>query len=241
MDVAIRLVGRPSIKRGGQETRRLRGHKAWAVLAYIERSASPVSRQQLADLLFGEANDPLGALRWTLAELRRALGESTLLRGDPLSSLDDVSLDIDVGGIEQAWSMSCQLGGPCWEAMTARVLATQSARNGDLTAASTWLDEALHRCQSGTDQYQWVRATVLDSMIDLAIRHDDPERAVSLVNTLTELAARCEMRELVVRSHLHQARLGETTAWESARLLADDIDNPALQRELDHFQRSATP
>ncbi len=95
MDVAIRLVGRPSIERNGHQARRLRGHKAWAVLAYVECAVRPVSRQHLAELLFGDANDPLGALRWTLAELRRTLGESTLLRGDPISSIEGVSLDVD--------------------------------------------------------------------------------------------------------------------------------------------------
>ena len=44
----------------------------------------PVARAQLAELIFGDADDPLGALRWTLAQLRRALGAPDTLRGDPL-------------------------------------------------------------------------------------------------------------------------------------------------------------
>ena len=36
------------------------------------------------------------------------------------------------------------------------------------------------------------------------------------------------MRELVVRSQLHRYRLGDRSALASARLLAEDIDNPAL-------------
>ena len=35
-------------------------------------------------LVFGDADDPRGALRWTLAQLRRALGVAGALRGDPL-------------------------------------------------------------------------------------------------------------------------------------------------------------
>jgi hypothetical protein len=46
------------------------------------------------------------------------------------------------------------------------------------------------------------------------------------------LAARCDMRELVVRAHVHRYRLGEKTALASARLLGADIDNPALSRLL---------
>ena len=61
-----------------------RGHKSWAVLAYLVLAQAPVGRARLAGLLFGDADDPLGALRWTLAQLRRALGVTDGLRGDPL-------------------------------------------------------------------------------------------------------------------------------------------------------------
>ena len=61
-----------------------RGRKAWAVLAYVLLAERPVARSRLAELVFGDADDPLGALRWTLAQLRRALGVADLLRGDPL-------------------------------------------------------------------------------------------------------------------------------------------------------------
>ena len=43
-----------------------------------------MARTRLAGLVFGDADDPRGALRWTLAELRRALGVAGALRGDPL-------------------------------------------------------------------------------------------------------------------------------------------------------------
>ena len=142
----------------------------------------------------------------------------------------------DIGGIEQAWMLACQLGDPCWEAMTARVLGMLSARNADRSRATTWLEEALRRCGSVTDQYQWVRAAVLDSMIDLAIATGDRDRAADLIETLATLAARCEMREMLVYSHLHRARLGDADAVDTARLLAHDIDNPALDRALNDIQ-----
>ena len=61
-----------------------RGHKAWGLLAYLLRSRVPPSRERLATLLFPEADDPLGALRWTLSVVRRPLGEHAELGGDPL-------------------------------------------------------------------------------------------------------------------------------------------------------------
>lgn len=61
----------------------MRGHQAWAVLARLLTDDRPVSRRRLAGELFGEAEDPLGALRWCLAQLRRQLGPGTLV-GDPI-------------------------------------------------------------------------------------------------------------------------------------------------------------
>lgn len=79
----IRLLGLPSIEFDGRPAPSPRGRKAWALLAYLVLSEQPPSRRQLASLLFEEADDPLGALRWNLAELRRVLGDRQALRGDP--------------------------------------------------------------------------------------------------------------------------------------------------------------
>lgn len=46
------------------------------------------------------------------------------------------------------------------------------------------------------------------------------------------LAARGDMRELVVRAALHRARLGDPGGVASARMLAEATDNAALQAEV---------
>ena len=82
--LVIRLLGRPEIECDGDVVVPPRGHKAWAVLAYLVLAERRVARAWLAGLVFGGADDPLGALRWTLAQLRRALGVPDALRADPL-------------------------------------------------------------------------------------------------------------------------------------------------------------
>ena len=44
----------------------------------------PLSRRELSAELFPSAVDPLGALRWCLAGLRRALGSAEAFAGDPV-------------------------------------------------------------------------------------------------------------------------------------------------------------
>src|SRR5215210_4330868 len=80
----VRLLGTPEVERGGEAVAAPRGRKCWALLAYLLLRERPVSRLSLAELLFPDAEDPLRALRWTLVELRRALGSSDVLHGDPL-------------------------------------------------------------------------------------------------------------------------------------------------------------
>ena len=84
MGLSIHLLGSPRLERGSEAVDAPRGHKSWGLLAYLVRARVPPSRERLAGLLFPEADDPLGALRWTLSILRRQLGEDVQLGGDPL-------------------------------------------------------------------------------------------------------------------------------------------------------------
>jgi len=82
--IGIHLLGAPWIEVDRERTAGPRGWKAWALLAYLIVSQTPVPRERLAELLFADADDPLGALRWNLAELRRSLRPSIEVGGDPV-------------------------------------------------------------------------------------------------------------------------------------------------------------
>ncbi len=96
--LSIHLLGRPSIEIDGDTGYRFRSRKSWALLALLLLSERPPTRSTLASLLFSEADDPLGALRWSLAEVRRGLGPSAALDGDPvrLRLPAGAALDVDV-------------------------------------------------------------------------------------------------------------------------------------------------
>ena len=98
MTLAIHLLGRPHVHRTGGDAYTFRSRKSWAVLAYLILSERPPTRSQLASLLFTEAGDPLRALRWSLSEIRRCLGEDGSLDGDPLvlHLAGDAMVDVEV-------------------------------------------------------------------------------------------------------------------------------------------------
>jgi DNA-binding SARP family transcriptional activator len=92
----IRLLGEPAIFDATGRRRPLRGFQAWALLARVVLSRQPVERRQLSAELFPETADPLGALRWCLASLRRALDRADCLTGDPVEFGQRGAIEIDV-------------------------------------------------------------------------------------------------------------------------------------------------
>jgi DNA-binding SARP family transcriptional activator len=167
----------------------------------------------------------ISAERWTaFRPWSQALrGEVSLLTGDERRAAQD---------LDHAFRLACRLGDPCWEAMTCRLAGLVAAERSDFTAAREHFADALARVTRVSDAYTWVHAHVLDSFATLAVATQDHD-AVAIVDRLAALAERCGLRELIVRSHVHRARLGDASSMETARLLAAEIDNPALSSLLD--------
>jgi DNA-binding SARP family transcriptional activator len=122
--LALHLLGRPSVDRGGPDAYQFRSRKSWALLAVLLLGDRPATRGRLAALLFGGADDPLRALRWSLAEIRRALGDDGTVDGDPvtLTLAPDVLVDAAVltsGGWTDAVELP-GLGGELLDGITIR-------------------------------------------------------------------------------------------------------------------------
>jgi len=82
MSIVVNLLGRPSLEDPTGLAYRFRSQKSWGLLAYLLLTERAPSRAHLAELMFNAADDPLRALRWSLAEIRRGLG--CQLEGDPV-------------------------------------------------------------------------------------------------------------------------------------------------------------
>jgi DNA-binding SARP family transcriptional activator len=135
------------------------------------------------------------------------------------------------GLLDHAFSLGCRLGDPCWEAMSARAKGLLHEAEGQRGAALEWLREATARAVRVADPYVWIHAYCLEALTAVAIADGAPD-ARERVEQLERVAARGDMRELVVRGALHRARLGDPGGVAPARLLAEAIDNPALHAEL---------
>ncbi|WP_049797398.1 tetratricopeptide repeat protein [Kribbella flavida] len=182
----------------------------------------------------------------TIAESLELVRRQRWIAFQPWPQALQAELDLAAGrvdeatdGFEQAWALGCQLNDPCWEGMAARGLGMVSAGRGDYANAFRWLDQAAGHASREPDRYQWVHGYVLDAAASTALVRPDPDRARPVAAQLASLAARCEMRELVVRAQLHLSHLGDEQATDKARLIAAGIDNPALTHLLDQAPENA--
>ena len=184
-------------------------------------------------------------LRGQLAEAVEALDESLALVGEegwvavqpfPEALRAEVALrqgdpDHATALLDHSFGLGCRIGDPCWEAFAARATGLVHDAAGERPQALAWLREAAVRAVRVADPYAWVHAFCLDALAGVAIADAAPD-ARECVAQLERIAARGDMRELVVRAALHRVRLGDPSGVESTRLLGEAIDNPALHAEL---------
>ena len=110
MSLVIQLLGRPAIVESAGGTYAFRSRKSWALLAYLILSERPPTRAQLASLLFPDADEPARALRWSLAEIRRALGDKGSVDGDPVVLKLSVDVVVDVRVVTKgSWEQAVEL------------------------------------------------------------------------------------------------------------------------------------
>jgi DNA-binding SARP family transcriptional activator len=188
MATRINLLGAPTIDVDGARVAGPRGSKSWAVLAYLLLTDRPVPRARLVDLLFGEAEDPAGALRWTLSQVRRALGEAADLTGDPVGLVLREDTVADVGVLARgSWPESLALpgfGGDLLEGVSLRVSP----------AFELWLSGERRRVAAAT-------ASMLHAAAHSRLAVGDTDSAVQLAGRLVACDPLDEYaHELLVRT-----------------------------------------
>src|SRR5438067_2512937 len=231
MPLRVRLLGRPGLEHDG-ESRRLEGYKPWALLTYLLLESRAPTRRELADLLWSEADDPLGAVRWSLSQVRKAVNPpAEIAERDGRIKIDAEVLVVDAGELLRGeWdesSIDDLVRGELLEGMSF----------GEAPSFDTWLQVQRARvASSATDALRWA-ATLLS--------HRDPDRALALA----ERALRSEpfddgLHELIVEIHTARGDRERARTYVAglARRYRDElaIEPPAsISRPLDRTPRSA--
>jgi DNA-binding SARP family transcriptional activator len=217
VNLRVRLLGHPRIEdAGGQPRQPPRGQKSWALLARVALADRPLSRSELAAELFCEADDPLGALRWCLADMRRCCGNPQLLRGDPVSLGTD-SVWLDVRALWDGSLPAAEIGGILLDGVEPR----------NCPAFEVWLMLARGRCSARSMEELRQAALLLLATGDAEAAIDPAGRAAA-ADPLDEGAQELLLRTLVEAGHparaaVHLASCEATFAREGL------VPSPALR------------
>jgi tetratricopeptide (TPR) repeat protein len=186
-------------------------------------------------LLRGELSQAAEALDRSLALI--AAGGWVALQPLPEALRSEVAvrqgaIDQAASLVEHAFALGCRLGDPCWEGFAARATGLVHCALGEHDSAEECFRDAVIRAGRVSDRYIWLEAFCLDAVVAHAVDHLGPEEAIPALADLEALAARGDMRELLVRAAVHRARLGDPSALDAVRPIADAIDSPALRHHL---------
>ncbi len=208
MTTEIRLLGVPCAYRDGDRLS-VRGHKPWLLLALLLLHDRPMSREALQRLLFLDAADPAGALRWNLSQLRR-LGVEVV--GDPVNATLSEGLGVDALMLRGRADRAVELPGLGEELLS----GVRTEEDGDL---SRWLEEERrHLARLAQDVRQEAALTLLG--------RGENERALDYARQVAATAPLDENASaLLVRCLRACGRLGEakTAAQEAADRLRREL------------------
>lgn len=190
-----------------------RGHKAWALLAYLLRTESPPTRSWLVELLFADADDPFNALSWSLSQVRRLLGADARVGGDPLMLSLPTGTFVDVHTLTRGTSVQAlQIPG-----LGGRFLEGLTVASGP--AFEEWLLTERRRLSGATQD-------VLREAARARLAAGDAGAAAELASRLVAVDPFDEdARELLIRSY---AAAGDRAAAERQRDVCVDL----FRREL---------
>src|SRR2546428_2099065 len=231
MPLRVRLLGRPGLEHDGASGG-LEGRKPWALLTYLLLEPSARTRRELADLLWSEADDPLGAVRWSLSQVRKAVNPpADIGEREGRIKIDAEVLVVDAGELLRGeWdetSIDDLVRGELLEGMSF----------GEAPSFDTWLQVQRARvAAAAADALRWA-ATLLS--------HRDPDRALALA----ERALRNDpfddvLHELIVEIHTARGDRERARTYVAglARRYRDELamEPPAsISRPLERAARSA--
>jgi DNA-binding SARP family transcriptional activator len=221
----IRFLGEMDIARSGVRLDLPPSKKTRGLLAYLALTGRPHRRERLCQLLWDVADDPRGALRWSLSRLRAVVDEPD--RPRIRAPRDSVAFDangawIDISALKQRCSAGLE--------KTSIEELTEFARQfrGELLEGLN-LDDFLDFqgwCIAEREEARKLRANVLRALVGRLA--GDPEaalphaRALAAVDPLDEKA-----RAGLVRVLAAAGRRGEAEQqYEAARRLLKELGRP---------------
>ena len=231
----VRLLGELRVSRGDEHGG---GHKAQvlalppskktrALLAYLVLKGRPHRREALCELFWDVADDPRGALRWSLSKLRALLDEPHATR--VVADREHVGIEL-CGAAVDVLTVRRELGSASQLAAAATERLEQLAHSfaGELMEGLDLgdFDEYQAFCVAEREQARKLRAALLEELCKRC--GEQPERALPYARTWAHVdPLRFEARETMLRYALAAGRRDEAAQhYESARRTFEELGSP---------------
>jgi pimeloyl-ACP methyl ester carboxylesterase/DNA-binding SARP family transcriptional activator len=183
--LTLRLLGEIEVTRGDERLALPPSKKTRALLGYLAATGRPHRRERLCTLLWDVADDPRGALRWSLTKLRPLVDESgqeRLIADRETVALDPTGMRVDVLGIRE------RLAGGVEGLPTHRLEGLVDEFRGEFLEGLELTDfRDFHAwCVAERESVRAQHATVLRALIDRL--GDQPDAALAHARRLVQVA-----------------------------------------------------
>jgi hypothetical protein len=176
-----------------------------ATCLLLKRPGGPTGRRRWLASICGRAGSSQLAKPRAGAELARGGGAVALV---PWATVWAAEAALTLGDqataeatYAEAYTLGCEIGDPCWEALALRGLALVARRNQRTDQAAELLTEAVACCRRQPDVYKWAEALLLTELLELDPAAHDAElaRALRLATTgpIPDLFERLQNRSML--------------------------------------------
>ncbi|HSN81030.1 MAG TPA: AAA family ATPase [Polyangiales bacterium] len=161
----VRVLGPLAVLRNGEAVHLPQSKKTRALLAYLAITGRAHRRDRLCSLLWDVADDPRGALRWSLSKIRPLVDSDA--KRCLLADRENVQLDLDDASLD--WrSVRRELGSGVAAIPSGRLLELASVFRGELLEGLDLLDfdEFTSWCAAEREHARKLHAQILQTLVE---------------------------------------------------------------------------
>ena len=218
----VQVLGPLSVRRNGEPVPLPQSKKTRGLLAYLAITGRAHRRERLCSLLWDVADDPRGALRWSLSKIRPVV--DTESKRSLVADRESVELALDDAALDWRWVRKALASGVD-TLSTARLKELESVFEGELLEGLDLIDfdEFTAWCAAEREHARSMHATVLRALVDRL--GSTPSDALPYARELVRIdpineAARARLIQLLAAA----GRRNEAkTQYESASRLLKEL------------------
>ena len=218
----VQVLGPLSVQRDGEPVRLPQSKKTRGLLAYLAITGRSHRRDRLCSLLWDVADDPRGALRWSLSKIRPVVDTEAQRR--LIADRENVELDLDETSLDWRWVRKA-LDSGLESLSTERLKELESIFEGELLEGLDLIDfdEFTAWCAAEREHARNMHTTLLRALVErLASTPDEAlpfARELVRIDPMSEDARARLIQLLVIAGRRNEAR----AQYESASRLLSEL------------------